>query len=141
MIRSASIALAMSVTCAAHADPKIGDTLACTSKDPAKRLYAVVGRIEPFGKDRSAAQITLINETPGAAPGQAAHIPIDLTVLGSSCPKLADTPRKLNPNFAAGRQQWIEARGGVFTIPVDEIDEILHDQIARAKATNREPAP
>jgi len=134
MIRSAILPLALGVACAAHAAPNVGDTLACTSSNPAKRLFVVVGRIEPFGQGKTAAQITLISETSGTLLPRAAHIPIDLEALRASCPTLADQPRTLDANFESGRQQWLHARGGIFTITVDQIDDILQNQVASARS-------
>lgn len=121
----------------ALAAPKPGDTLACASKDPSKRLYVVVGVVEPFGTDRTVASITLIDETPGSPIPGVAHLPVEAAVLEASCPKRAETARALAPEFESGRQQWLEAvrtqHAGVFTVSIDEIDDMIRQQMARPR--------
>jgi hypothetical protein len=132
------MATALALPGVALSEPKVGDALSCTSKDPAKRLVAVVGLIEPFGQDR-VAHVTLRNEAPGAVPGVIAHLPVQLAALEAGCPKPVDGPRQVDANFEGGLAQWREAvrtqRAGIFTISADQIYDFIRQNIARAGAS------
>lgn len=137
-MRTLLIAAAVLATpLAATAEPKAGDTLVCASKDPAKRLVVVVGLVEAYGPDR-VAHITLRNEAPGAVPDVVAHTPVQVAALEAGCPKPADTPRALHPDFEGGLAQWRNAvahqRGGIFTISPDEIDDMIRQSLPRTGA-------
>jgi hypothetical protein len=135
MTRTALLVALLAVLASpAVAAPKAGETLACLSKDPAKRLYVVVGAVEPFGAGGTVANVTLIDETPGARVPTVAHLPIDAKVLEASCPRPADRPRALAAKFEAGRRQWLDAvrtqNAGVFSITIDQVDDVIRQQVA-----------
>jgi hypothetical protein len=135
-MRALILAAALALPLAAHAEPKVGDTLACTSKDPAKRLFVTVGLVEPYGEGR-VAHVTLRNEALGAPVPVMAHLPVEVGALEAGCPKAAERPRPLSEHFAGGLGQWREAvrtqRAGIFTISADEIDDFVRRSIPPAQ--------
>ena len=126
---------------ASAADLMVGQTLACISSYPARTLFAVIGKIEPFGPKGTAVSITLLDRGQGAAMPEIAHVPIDLEALRASCPRSAES-LPLSSNFAAGYAQWRQAAdsgtGGVFSISVNQIEDILVAAVSRAP-TNAGP--
>ena len=114
---------------------ELGQTLACTSKDPAKQLYVVIGRIEPLG-GRAAVSVRLYDKAPGSPLPQMAHLPIDLEALGASCAPTTKQSLQISPLFDGGYADWRKAveahNAGVFTISVDDIDDLVRKQIAAA---------
>lgn len=128
---ASALALALAIVAPSSslaAEIKVGDTLACRSKDPAKRLFAVIGRLEPFGKG-TAASITLYNLTPGARLPEVSHLPFDLATLSASCTPSSDVTLPTSATFDDGYATWRKAvedqKAGVFTVPVDQIEDIL----------------
>ena len=120
---------ALAFPAAALADGlKVGDTLACRSADPSKRLFAVVGRLEPFGKG-TAASVTLYNLAPGSRLPEVSHLPFDLAALNASCTPSAEVALPQSAEFEGGYATWRKAvedqKAGVFTVPVDQIEDIL----------------
>ena len=119
------------------ANVELGQTLACTSKDPAKQLYVVIGRIEPLG-GRAAVSVSLYDKAPSSPLPQMAHLPIDLEALGASCAPTTKETLQLSPLFEGGYADWRKAveahHAGVFTISVDDVDDLVRKQIAAAQA-------
>jgi hypothetical protein len=58
-----------------------------------------------------------------------AHAPVNRAVLDASVTRLSDSKAEF-PDAAPGIAQWRAAKGGVFTIPVARIIEILDAQTA-----------
>ena len=119
------------------ADLNLGQTLACTSKDPAKQLYVVIGRIEPLG-GRAAVSVSLYDKQPGSPMPQMAHLPIDLEALAASCAPTTKENLTISPLFDGGYADWrkaVEAHtAGVFTISIDDIDDMVRKQVVAAQA-------
>ncbi len=112
----------------------VGQTLACAPRG----VVAVVGRLDPDGKDGAAiASVSLFDQRPGAKTGVLSHIPIDAQVLKASCPRttVAHLPA---PGFESGYADWRKAfetgQGGYFTIPVSEILDVVKKMTAEAGA-------
>ena len=123
----------------AHANPAVGDTLACQSRHKGRQLYAVVGRITPYGQNGAVASVSLVDTAAGRAP-QGDHIPVDLRMLNASCPVKSLKALPLGAHFEDGYTEWRLAfdagEAGVFALSIDEIDDILQAQ--RAKPTTKE---
>jgi hypothetical protein len=137
------LALPLAVLGTAQAAPldlanvELGQTLACTSKDPAKQLYVVVGRIEPLG-GRAAVSVSLYDKAPGSPLPQMAHLPIDLEALAATCAPTTRESLLISPLFEGGYADWRKAlevhKAGVFTISIDDIDDLIRKQVAKAAA-------
>jgi hypothetical protein len=143
---AALIAAALAAPAAAGAAPplKLYDTLACRSKNPARKLFAVVGRMSPYGQDQTVVGISLIDQAPGALVlPQADFLPVDMAALLAACPDPAPAPLPLGAHFEDGFTEWRLAfdagEGGVFKQSVDEIDDILQGQVMRAQVTSHKP--
>jgi len=131
-----AFAIAAAPTLAMSTDLSVGQTLACTSKNSAKQLYAVVGKIDAIGSHTSVS-ITLRNLAPGAVPPLIDHLPVDLTALTASCTPTAKSQLPLGEHFEEGYARWRSAvdahQAGAFTVTVDEIDEMIRTQIYSAQ--------
>ena len=116
---------------------ELGQTLACTSKDPTKQLYVVIGRIEPLG-GRAAVSVSLYDKAPGSPLPQMAHLPIDLEALGASCAPTTKQSLLISPLFEEGYADWRKAveahQAGVVAMSVDDVDDLVRKQVATAKA-------
>ncbi len=118
------------------ADLNLGQTLACASKDPAKQLYVVIGRIEPLG-GRAAVSVSLYDKQPGSPLPQMAHLPLDLEALAASCAPTATESLTLSPLFESGYADWRKAveahKAGTFSISVDDVDDLVRKQMVAAR--------
>lgn len=75
--------------------------------------------------------------TPGIA-GILPHIPVSETTLDVSVTKLSSA----HPDFPTtalqdGIAEWQKAKGGIFTIPMSQIMEVVDDQTGRTRAATR----
>lgn len=94
-----------------------------------------VQRAEMLGQEK-VYHISVIGvhfSAPGIA-GVLPHIPVSNQTLDASVTKLAATA----PDFPTtaldeGIEEWRRAKGGVFTIPMSQIVDIIDDQTAKAK--------
>jgi len=119
------------------ADLSLGQTLACASKDPGRKLYVVIGRIEPLG-GRAAVSVSLYDKGPGSPLPQMAHLPVDLEALAATCAPTTAESLPLSPLFEGSYADWRKAveahQAGVFTLSVDDIDDLVRKQVAAAAA-------
>ena len=111
----------------------VGQTRACLSADPARALHVTIGKIESFGSVGPVVSVTLYNTAPGSPLPGLAHAPIDAKVLVASCPSVERQTLPLSPNFEGGYAEWRKANGGVFTISVDQIYDVVLAQVAQAR--------
>lgn len=115
---------------------QVGETLACTSPRSGDHITIVVGRLDTMGGE-TVVGISLLNASTDRPPSGAAHLPIELGVLQSTCTRDADEALPLSPDFEEGYRLWRQAvdagHAGYFTIPVDQIDEMLRAQMAKVK--------
>jgi hypothetical protein len=118
---------------AAAADFMVGETRACLSGDPSEQLRVTIGRVEPYGKGLTVVHVSLFNKAPAAAFSGIAHAPVEAQVLAKSCPTVEAEVIPLSPMFETGYGQWREAKGGIFTIPIDQIYEIYVGQVVKAR--------
>jgi hypothetical protein len=142
MVMTLALSAVPAITQAAPLDLaslELGQTLACTSKNPAKQLYVVVGRIEPLG-GRAAVSVSLYDKAPGSPLPQMAHLPIDLEALAATCAPTTRESLLISPLFEGGYADWRKAlevhKAGVFTISIDDIDDLIRKQVAKAAAAN-----
>lgn len=90
----------------------------------------VIGRIEtlPTGV---AVHVSLLDVViPNGAPGaggttRIAHVPFDETALRASVDKLVGVGAEVLPAFETGYQQWRDDKGGIFTVTVSEVIELV----------------
>jgi hypothetical protein len=93
-------------------------------------VKVIIGRIEPWG-DKIAVHVSLSDvQIPTGLPnaGQTmefAHLPFDGDTLAASLGRLVAESVPPNRNFESGYRQWQSARGGVFTVSVDEAIEFV----------------
>lgn len=135
-ILAAALALGLATPLSAIAAPKVGDTLACHSADPARHITVVVGRIDVVS-GQSIVSISLHALGPDGQPIDAAHLPIGLEALQAACPSAAPVAGEISSEFEGGYAQWREAfdshQGGYFTISVDQIVDLLIQQLPHPK--------
>src|SRR3569832_1018292 len=123
MLRLAAnfIASAMSMTAAQAADkPAFQPGQMWTVKDSDIRI--VIGRIEPFVKDKTAVSISVFNvpcpPQAGCKTTVVAHAPFDANTLADSVDKLVSTAAQPAPQFEGGYANWMLVFGGVFSVSV-----------------------
>ena len=100
---------------------------------PPTTAKVVIDRIEPW-RDKIAIHVSII-DIPASSSDQMRvtridHIPFEQSALVASVDKLLAIGVTPPPNFETGYNQWKEANGGIFTIPVAQAIHIDH------KATN-----
>lgn len=95
-----------------------------------------VQRVELLGQ-QTVYHISVIGihfSTPRLA-GILPHIPVSEDTLNSSVTKLSSEKSDfLTTAVDEGIEEWRKAKGGVFTIPVSQIVQIIDDQTAKAQA-------
>ncbi len=121
---AALLAGCMTPAAAGAADLTVGQTRICSSAE-GRQFVVTVGRIEPFGSDLTAVSVSLFNLAPGAVVQVLAHLPIEAKALEKSCPSLAAAQAPLAAQFEEGYRQWREAQGGVFSIGIDQIYDVI----------------
>lgn len=102
----------------------------------------IVGRVEPWGSkvcvNVSIVDIPIPQGNPGAGGvTQIAHIPFDKTVLAASVDRLIATGVSPAPSFESGYKQWMDAKGGIFTISVEKAIGIMFQTISRQTSGQR----
>jgi hypothetical protein len=145
-----ALALALALPAAASAatpglaDFSLGQTLACASRDPTRQLYVVIGRIEPLG-GRAAVSVSLYDKAPGSPLPQMAHLPVDLEALAASCAPTTQESLSISPLFESAYADWRKAveahQAGVFSISVDDIDDLVRKPVAATPSKPSEPKP
>ena len=96
----------------------------------------MIGRIEPFG-DKTVVHVSIVDvPIPPGLPGAGrftviAHAPFDRAALADSVDKLIGTAT-LAPDFQRGYDQWRAARGGIYTVGVEEAVRLAFQTIGRA---------
>lgn len=100
------------------------------------------------GEEGSLLKIQRVELPPGTGPGaeiyhisiiglhlngqtELQHAPVSREALDASVTRLSDS-RVAFPDVMQGISEWREARGGVFTIPVAQIAQIVDQAIRRA---------
>lgn len=99
-----------------------------TLEDPEyTTVRVVIGRIEPFIGGGTAVHISLLGLPPsaGIAGGRMPHLPFDHAALRASLGELVGEDQDPHPVFEEGYGIWAEDEGGVFTISVGELIEII----------------
>jgi hypothetical protein len=144
-----ALALALALPAAAWAatpglaDFSLGQTLACASRDPTRQLYVVIGRIEPLG-GRAAVSVSLYDKAPGSPLPRMAHLPVDLEALAATCAPTTKESLAISPLFEGAYADWRKAveahQAGVFSISVDDIDDLVRKQVA-ASTPSKPPEP
>jgi hypothetical protein len=119
---------------AADISPKfsVGQEWSIKSSPPTT-AKVVIDRIEPW-RDKIAIHVSII-DIPSSGYDRIRvtridHIPFERSALAASVDELLATGVVPPLNFEAGYNQWKEANGGIFTIPVAQAIHIDH------KATN-----
>jgi hypothetical protein len=116
---------------------KVGQMWTIKSSD----MDIVVGRVEPFGSEKTAVSISVLNvpcpPEAGCKTTVVGHAPFDSNALASSVDKLVSTDAKTAPQFEDGYANWKSAKGGVFTVPVSQLPELLFKATGSTKVTNQ----
>lgn len=100
-------------------------------------LTLVIGRIEPYPPNKTVISISVFDVPcppgTGCKKTVVAHAPFDADALANSVDKLIDTNAATAPAFESGYAQWKQANGGVFTVPVSKLTEILFKTIEKTE--------
>ncbi len=142
MFRLAAILFASNATIAAA---QAADTAAFqpgqmwTVKNSDIRI--VIGRVEPFVKGKTADSISVFTvpcpPEAGCKTTVVAHAPFDAEALADSVDKLASTNAQTAPQFDQGYANWKQAKGGVFTVPVSKLPELLFKTTGTTQISNQ----
>jgi hypothetical protein len=104
-------------------------------------IRIVVGRIEPFVKSKTAVSISVFNvpcpPEAGCKTTVVAHAPFDAEVLANSVDELVGTSAQTAPQFDQGYANWKQAHGGVFTVPVSKLPELLFKATGATQISNQ----
>jgi hypothetical protein len=116
---------------AALADPALAVGQVWSIKaTPPSPVQVLIGRIEPYGEGHTVVSVALTGVPTAHGPVPVGHLPFDKDALVASLGDLLATDQPIPSTFEAGYQQWKDAHGGVFTLPVDKVVAILQAQIA-----------
>ncbi|MGD9739045.1 MAG: hypothetical protein AB7O56_13280 [Bauldia sp.] len=105
----------------------------------AESVRVVIGRLEPWSEG-TIVHVSILGvpvpDGPVGAPATrrtiVGHLPIEERALVASVDRLLATDAAPAPTFAAGYQQWEDAKGGIFTVTVAEaIDVVLAALVRR----------
>src|SRR5437868_8087940 len=142
MVRLAAILFAsviVAATARAADKPVFQPGQMWTVKDSDIRI--VIGRIEPFVKDKTAISISVFNvpcpPQAGCKTTVVAHAPFDANTLADSVDKLVSTDAQTAPQFEGGYANWRQANGGVFTVPVSKLPDLLFKTTGSTQITNQ----
>ena len=135
-IIAATFAVLLAVTAAKAADPmslQVGQKW--TVKDSSSTI--VIGAIEPFATGKTAISVSVFDvPCPAAASCTTTivgHAPFDSQALAQSVDRLVADHAATAPNFDAGYANWKQAKGGIFTIPVSQLPDLLFKAIPAGK--------
>ena len=131
MLRVLAAGLVVAMMLAAHgvanAAPSFQPGQMWTVKDSGIRI--VVGRIDPFTDGKIAVSVSVFDvpcpPSMGCATTVVAHAPFDGETLAKSVDRLIGTDAKTAPEFEHGYANWQQARGGIFTVPVSQLPDLL----------------
>jgi hypothetical protein len=119
-------------------------SIKATPPTPAK---VIIGRIGAFSEARTAVSVCVVDVPTDHGPTTIGHLPFDEPALVDSLDQLLETGRTPPPVFEQGYQQWREARGGVFTIPIAQVIAMALNEARNLAAhpppvgTDAHPAP
>jgi hypothetical protein len=98
-------------------------------------VKVIIGKIETFG-DKTCISISIVDipspSGPAGAGGvaQVGHAPFEASTLADSVDRLLAVDVPPAADFASGYAQWREARGGMFTISVEQAVEAIFQIVA-----------
>ena len=101
-----------------------------------------IQEIEPRGPDDEPVfHISMINihAADGGLIPEIQHLPVSRETLDSSVTRLSDSDAGF-PDYRAGLEQWRQARGGVFTITLAEIGDVIRQSIVEAQQRRQQEA-
>jgi hypothetical protein len=102
-------------------------------------MKVVIGRIEPFGKDKTAIHVSVFGvpcpPKMGCETANVAHAPFDLDAFAQSVDQMIDEDEEPDPGFDSGYAQWQQDKGGLFTIPVSLLPTLLFKAIESGTET------
>ncbi|WP_141249438.1 hypothetical protein [Sphingobium sp. D43FB] len=138
-LRFASLAAAAFVLSGQTAPPKyaVGQIWEYRNRPQDAGSLLKVQQIADFGRDK-VYHLSIIGvhfATPGIS-GVLPHIPVSETTLDASVTHLSSADTDF-PTTALqeGIAEWQKAKGGIFTIPMSQIMDIVDDQTGRRQAT------
>jgi hypothetical protein len=92
-------------------------------------IKIVIGHIEPYAGGRTAISVSVFDvpcpPAMGCTTTVVAHAPFDSEALAKSVDRLIASKAQTAPGFESGYQDWKQAQGGVFTIPVSQLPALL----------------
>ena len=106
-------------------------------------ITIVIGAVEPFSSDKTAVSISVFDvpcpAIAGCATTNVAHAPFDSHALEQSVDQLIATQQPLAPAYAQGYENWKNAKGGIFTIPVSRLPDLLFQALSTGKPVPEQP--
>ena len=113
----------------------VGQRYACKSKDPARQIEIVVGRVDEWPRGVKVVSVSLKNAAANTEISDIAHMPFDATALSAACPKLLGSDAPLSPNFEEGYRTWRGDNGGYYTISADEALDVAISTLTKGTRT------
>jgi hypothetical protein len=139
LVTALAAALLQYVPLGTHAMPNDAMNFAPGQKWTIRALptaNVIIDRIEPWQKGM-VVHVSIVNvPIPQGQPGAGGttligHMPFEESALAASVDRLISTGASPPPSFESGYKQWQEAKGGIFTISVEEAIKIVFQTINR----------
>ena len=119
--------MALSFSTAQATDISFAISQKWTVKDSG--ITIVIGRINPFPGGKTAISVSLFDVPcppwAGCTTMTVARAPFYGDALAKSVDKLVTTGAQTAPQFQQGYENWTQAKGGVLTVPVSRMPELL----------------
>ena len=108
-----------------HLPPIAGEVYVCESRHPGRRIEAVVGWIGVLAPAVRVVSVALTIRGDPTVP-EIGHTPFDEATFAVSCKTRVRAHASISATLQEGYDAWKTARGGFFTLGVDEaIDAAL----------------
>jgi hypothetical protein len=94
----------------------------------------IIGRVGPW-RDKVCVNVSIIDipipqgMTSAGGVTQIAHIPFDKAALAASVDRLLATGVLPVSSFDSGYKQWQDAKGGIFTVSVEKVIQIMFQTV------------
>lgn len=100
-------------------------------------IRIVIGRTDPFADGKTAVSVSVFYvpcpPKMGCTTTVVAHAPFDSEALAKSVDRLIATDAKTALDFERGYANWQQAHGGIFTVPVSQIPDLLFTAIQKGE--------
>ena len=106
---------------------EIGQTYACASLQPDRKLQVLVGHIDTLA-GKHIVSVAISDTAPASIIPDIGHAPFGEEALARSCTRLTGAALKIPSSFLEGYETWRRDTGGgsYFTITVDQaVDHVI----------------